>query len=79
MIDLYRSGDDARVGAVTEEELSFLIDHLEEESGEDTDYYIDRDTLDFLAGQGASPGLIALLEAALGGRAGVEVYYSPAG
>lgn len=79
MIDLYRSGDDARVGAVTEEELRFLIDHLEEESGEDTDYYVDRDTLDFLAGQGASPGLIALLEAALGSRAGVEIYYSPAG
>lgn len=75
MIDLYRAEDDFRMGSITEEALDFLITNLEEEDSEDTDYYIDPDTLDFLKQQDPPAGLIALLEAALGDRDGIEVYY----
>ncbi|HOJ20227.1 MAG TPA: galactosyldiacylglycerol synthase [Armatimonadota bacterium] len=75
MIDLFRSEDDHRIGQISEEALEFLIAHLEEEDSEDTDYYIDRDTLEFLRDQNPPQGLVDILESALDGRDGIEVYY----
>jgi len=77
MVHLYRSEDDTLIGSVSDEALDFLIDHLEEEDSEDTDYYIDRDTIDFLIGQDPPAGLIQVLETALAGREDAEVYYLP--
>jgi hypothetical protein len=66
------------LGQITEAQLQFLIDHLEEEFTEDNDYYIDQDTVDFLKGQGADTGVIRLLEqavAGLGPEEGVDIVY----
>jgi hypothetical protein len=58
------SGDE--IGTINDKQLAFLKDQLEEESEDDTDYFIDRDTLELLSDNGADPELLALLEKGLG-------------
>ena len=72
MIRLRDKETGADLGSISEEELAFLQDQLEEESSEDTDYYINRAELDILKENGP-PGLIRLLEDAIGDREGIEV------
>lgn len=54
------------IGDISEKQLAFLVEQLEEEHEEDEDYYIDRDTLELLSDNGADPELLALLEKAIG-------------
>jgi hypothetical protein len=58
------TGDD--IGQISDQQLRFLVEQLEEEHDDDTDYYIDRDTLELLSDNGADPELLALLEKAIG-------------
>jgi processive 1,2-diacylglycerol beta-glucosyltransferase len=62
-----------RIGNITDADVKFLIDQLEEESHDDRDYYIDAATVDMLEDEGGSPALIAALRAAVEGRDGVDV------
>ena len=78
MINLYDQATNQQVGAISDSELQFLIDQLEEESLEDRDYAITRMTVDFLETQGADPELIALLRRALAGREEVNLRWSRA-
>ena len=68
MINLYDKESGALVGQITDAQLQFLVDQLEEESAGDTDYYINEDTLDLLEERGADAALLAALRKALGGR-----------
>ncbi|MDH7570036.1 MAG: galactosyldiacylglycerol synthase [Armatimonadota bacterium] len=77
MVMLYRREDDTPVGSITEQDLQFLIDCLVEEDRDDTDYYINGDTLDFLREKGASPRLVSVLQTSLEGREDTELYYRP--
>lgn len=54
------------IAEITQEQLDQLVELLEEESEEDRDYYIDRDTLEHLRDNDADPELVAVLEGALG-------------
>jgi hypothetical protein len=54
------------IGQISDEQLKFLVEQLEEEHEEDQDYYIDRDTLELMSDNGADPELLALLEKAIG-------------
>lgn len=54
------------IGEVSDQQLAFLVEQLEEEHDEDQDYYIDRDTLELLSDNGADPELLAMLEKAIG-------------
>lgn len=76
MIHLHDKATGAPLGTITEEQLAFLIDELEEESPEDTDYYLDRPTLEFLEAEGAGPELLAILRHALGQRDEMEIRWS---
>lgn len=62
-----------RLGTITDADRQFLIDELEEESEDDTDYYIDAATVDMLEDDGGSAELIALLRKALEGRESVDI------
>jgi processive 1,2-diacylglycerol beta-glucosyltransferase len=73
MIQLFDDETGEPVGTLTEQQLQFLVDQLEEESPDDTDYYINRETLDVFEENGADPDLLALLRAALGKRDEMEV------
>lgn len=64
-----------QVGELTEEQLDFLIEHLEEEWSEDRDYYINRDMVAMLEQRGADSGLLRILTDALGEKDEVDVLW----
>jgi len=64
------------IGTITEAQLQFLADQLEEEWAEDTDYWLDQSTIDLLAERGADEGLVALLQRAMGDREEMEITWS---
>ena len=61
---------------ITEAQLRFLVEQLEEESEYDRDYYVDAATLDLLAERGADAELVEALRSALQGRECVELEWS---
>jgi hypothetical protein len=64
------------VGTITEKQLDFLMENLEEEFEEDEEYYLSADTIDYLKEQGADKDLVAILEKALSGaQDGVDIFY----
>lgn len=54
MIQIHDKDTGSWIGTLTEENLQFLIDQLEEESGEDQDYYINETTIDLFEESGAA-------------------------
>lgn len=78
MITLYDNDTNQQIGQITEAELHFLFDHLEEESLEDRDYYLMGATVDLLESEGADEQLVALLRQAIGNRDGVEIRWERA-
>jgi len=58
------TGDD--IGTISDVQLKFLVEQLEEEHEEDQDYFVDRDTLELMADNGGDPELLAMLEKAIG-------------
>jgi hypothetical protein len=75
MVLLYNKETGVLIGGITEEQFQFLAHYLEEESEEDTDYYINQATLDMFEQEGAEPGLITLLRRALGEKEGIEIQW----
>ena len=78
MVQMYRLIDiehDEEIGIITEDQVQFLIDNLEEEGVEDQDYYIDSETLSFLAENGCDPELHMMLTEALEDRFYIEIRY----
>ena len=78
MDQMYRLMDiehDNEIGIITEDQVQFLIDNLEEEGVEDQDYYIDPDALNFLAENGCDEELLTMLTEALEGRVNIDVRY----
>jgi hypothetical protein len=73
MIKLYDKQTDRKIGEISEGELQFLIDELEEEDSHDKDYYIDAATIDYFVTRKATPHLVTLLREALGLEEGFEV------
>ena len=76
MIALRDKDTGADLGTITEEQLQFLVDQLEEEYAEDRDYYINRVMLDVMRQNSADPDLVDLLSKAIGDRDGVEIEWS---
>jgi processive 1,2-diacylglycerol beta-glucosyltransferase len=78
MIQLHEKETGVFLGTITDAQLQFLIDQLEEESTDDMDYYIDQATLDLFEEMGAEAALLTLLRQALGTREGIEIVWSRA-
>ena len=78
MIRLHDAERNTPIGTITEAQLQFLVDSLEEESAEDRDYYLSGDTIDMLEEDGAASQLVSLLRSALAGREGLDVRWSRA-
>ena len=68
----------AFLGTINHSDLEYLIDQLEEEHKNDTDYYISMDTVELLEQSGASSGLVSLLKNALGNSEGIDICWQPA-
>ena len=75
MVKLYDKRTGQYLGRISDEELQFLINNLEEESLTDTDYYVNRATLDLLKQKGMSEGLVKLIESAMGENNEMEIKY----
>jgi len=73
MIDVYNNDTNELVGSITEADLKVLMDHLEEESQEDQDYYIDQATLDVIGDGQATEHLMGVLRKALGTKESVDI------
>jgi hypothetical protein len=73
MIDLFNNDTNELVGSITEADLKVLMDHLEEESSEDQDYYIDKATLDVIGDGEATEHLMSVLRKALGTAESVDI------
>jgi hypothetical protein len=73
MIDLYNNDTNELLGSITEADLQVLVDHLEEESSDDQDYYIQRETIGVIGDGQATEHLLMLLRKALGDADGVEI------
>ena len=58
------TGDE--LGTISDAQLKFLVDQLEEEHDDDQNYFINRETLELLSDNGADPELLALLEKGMG-------------
>lgn len=68
MIKLYVQGQEKPIATLSEAQLQFLRDELEEESTTDQDYAITPMTLGLFVEDGGDPLLIELLREALGDR-----------
>jgi len=73
MVELFNEATGTTVGTITDEQLSFLMGELEEESLEDRDYYISQQTIEMLEQDGADASLLTTLRQALNGREGAEL------
>jgi hypothetical protein len=76
VVQLYDKETGAPLGAITEEQLQFLADQLEEESPDDQEYYVNEPTLDALGEAGGDPALLALLRTAMGERHEMEIRWA---
>jgi hypothetical protein len=70
---LTRIDTGADIGEITDKQLAFLVEQLEEEHEEDQDYFIDRDTLELMSDNGGDPELLAMLEKALGDSDAMDI------
>ena len=75
MISLSLKDTGAFLGTIDEDDLQLLIDQLEEETEEDTGYFISSETIDLLEQQGAGAHLVDMLRRAVGNSEGVEVVW----
>jgi len=73
VIELKDTETGATIGYVTEAQLKFMIDQLEEETPDDRTYWLNRATIDMFRDNGADPGLIAVLEVGMGEREEFEI------
>lgn len=79
MIQLFNKQTNRLLGEISEGELVFLIDHLEEDGIHDRDHSIDASTVEFLARQGGSPKLIAMLRRGLGASDCIDIRWDSPG
>jgi hypothetical protein len=75
MIRLLNKETKRLIGTIVEADLDTLVDLLEEEDAEDTDYYLTPGTIDMLEAQGASAQLVSMLKQALGKPEGIEIMW----
>ena len=76
MIELRDKDSGALIGNITEAQLKFMIDQLEEEYAEDTDYYINQATIDMFEERHGDPQLLDILRKALLSRNDMEIRWS---
>ena len=72
---LYDKETNNRLARLTESQLQFLTDNLEEENSRDRDYYLNKDTLDLLKAVGMDAPLTEILEKAIRGKESIEIQW----
>ncbi len=75
MVKIFNNDTGELIGEITETQLQFLIDNLEEESDDDVDYYINIPTIESFQKLGAETALIDVLKKGLGSKEDMEIRY----
>ncbi|MDX1953265.1 MAG: galactosyldiacylglycerol synthase [Verrucomicrobiota bacterium] len=75
MVKIFNKATGEMLGRITEEQLQFLMNNLEEESLQDNDYYLTAETIDSFATQNAPEQLLNILRSAIGGNGDGEIRY----
>ena len=74
MVKVFKKDTNELLGRISEEELAFLQDQLEEEGLNDHDYYLRRETIEeFAASSGATEHLVTVLKTGLRNDEAVEI------
>jgi hypothetical protein len=73
VIKIHNKETNEFLGRISEADLQFLADNLEEESIRDSDYYVLRETVDQFAQKGASPRLMEVLRGGLRNGNAIEI------
>jgi hypothetical protein len=74
MVKVYNKATNELLGRITDDELAFLQDQLEEEGINDRDYYMRRETIEeFQASAGATEHLVTVLKTGLRNDEAVEI------
>ena len=76
MITLNDKVTGAYIGSITEAQLQYLVDELEEEHRTDQDYYFHRSQIEIFRENGADNQLVGLLESAMGEADELEVIWA---
>jgi len=63
---LVRLDTGVEIGTISDAQLAFLVEQLEEEHDEDRDYFVDKNTIELLSDNGCDPELLGMLEKAIG-------------
>lgn len=75
MPKLYLKENQTLLGEISDEQLQFLRNQLEEESIDDQDYAITPMLLAFFEGQNCDPNLLAILRKALGDAEEMTIFW----
>jgi hypothetical protein len=75
MVKIFNNDTGDLIGEITDTQLQFLIDNLEEEAEDDVDYYINIPTIESFQELGAEAGLIDVLKKGLGNNEDMEIRY----
>ena len=78
MVNLYNSATAEFIGTISDADFAFMQQDLEEESLQDTDYYINQATVDWFEAQAANPALVSLLRKALGSADDMDIRWERA-
>jgi hypothetical protein len=73
MIKVFNKATNEFLGRISETDLQFLADHLEEEGLADRDYFIRAETIETFPAEGASPHLVEVLKGGLRSEQSVEI------
>ena len=77
MFKVFNKSTGEFIGRISQLEMDFLAEQLEEESIHDTDYYIRAETLDQFAADGAPPRLMEVLRGGIRNDNGIEIRWEP--
>jgi hypothetical protein len=76
MVILKNKMNNQWLGSISDTQLQFLVDELEEESTDDQDYWLNGVMIDMMEEKGADSSLISLLRNALGSEEELEIIWS---
>ena len=77
MFKVYNKATGEFIGRISQSELDYLADQLEEESIHDTDYYIRAETLEQFAADGAPAHLMDVLRGGMRSDQAIEIRWEP--
>lgn len=76
MVILKNKKNNQWIGSISDSQLQFLIDALEEESKDDQDYWLNSTMIDLMEENNADSNLITMLRNALGDEEDLEIIWS---